>query len=57
MEKFSGCYGNMVWKGWSNGESQERLFVGHDRDAKLLAWSRISRGRWEGEGALDSCHI
>lgn len=37
MEKFSGFYGNLVWKGGSNGESQDRLFVGGDPEAELTA--------------------
>lgn len=37
MEKFSGFYGNTVWKGGSNEQSQEKLFIGHDPDAELIA--------------------
>lgn len=39
----------MVWKGGYNGESQERLLIGHDPDAGLAAWVSISWGRWEGQ--------
>lgn len=35
VEKCSGFYGNMVWKGGSSGKSQERLYIGHGPDAEL----------------------
>lgn len=35
MEKFSGFYGDMIWKGGCN---RRDMFIGEDREAELIAW-------------------